>query len=447
MLTGIRLKSSPCSQQKKKLSQWMGCARHIWNAKCYTDKEQRQHFKQEKKYPVVDQTYSQYKNKEKSPWLFDCPSIILRNSVSNWYATYQDFFKKRCGRPNYKKKDERGSIHLTRELFEFKKGKDGVTRLFIGSKTNNIGYLPIKNHKSYKIPNSIYIRKKHQNYWVSFCYEDNKESSLEITNIQHLKQLRKKGEAYLNKHTIGIDRGVARPVQSSGDTTFYDFNEGEKRHKTKLEKQIKRCQKKLSRQNKGSNRRYRTKVKLSKRHSTIANIRANFCHQTSHKLTSNPNTKVIVFEDLGTSRMTRKSKPKKGQNGKWLKNNRRAKAGLNKSILDKGWHLLEIFTTYKAKKIGKVVFKVSAHYTSQECANCHHIHPNNRKSQSRFQCENCGHTDNADINASQVIKKRAIKFILNSGTELSKRGVLSLSGSGRGASVRRGKPLATHATA
>jgi len=53
--------------------------------------------------------------------------------------------------------------------------------------------------------------------------------------------------------------------------------------------------------------------------------------------------------------MTRKPKAKKGEKGKWLKNNTRAKAGLNKSILDKSWHLLEVFTIYKAKKIGKVV--------------------------------------------------------------------------------------------
>ena len=44
-----------------------------------------------------------------------------------------------------------------------------------------------------------------------------------------------------------------------------------------------------------------------------------------------------------------------------------------------------------------------------------------------------------EFNASQVIKKRAIKLILNSETELSKSGVLSLGDSGRGDKVRRRK--------
>jgi len=109
--------------------------------------------------------------------------------------------------------------------------------------------------------------------------------------------------------------------------------------------------------------------------------------------------------------MTRKPKAKKGTQGKWLKNNARAKAGLNKSILDKSWHLLEAFTSHKAKKVNKVVFKVGAHYTSQECSNCHHIHPNNRKSKDSFLCIVCGHTDNADKNASNAIKQWAIKLI------------------------------------
>ena len=55
---------------------------------------------------------------------------------------------------------------------------------------------------------------------------------------------------------------------------------------------------------------------------------------------------------------------------------------------------------------------------------CEHTHPNNRKQQALFVCERCGHTDNADRNAALVIKKRAIKLILNTETVLSNKGVL-----------------------
>ncbi|WP_228719171.1 helix-turn-helix domain-containing protein [Acinetobacter indicus] len=38
MLTGIQLRAYPTQHQKLILSQWMGCARFVWNAKCDEDK-------------------------------------------------------------------------------------------------------------------------------------------------------------------------------------------------------------------------------------------------------------------------------------------------------------------------------------------------------------------------------------------------------------------------
>src|SRR6478609_69429 len=118
MLTGIRLKANPTDHQRLKLSQWMGCARFIWNAKC---DENRYYSTYARKYcsigihAPIDAKYSHFKDGELSPWLSECPSQILRNSASNWYETYQDFLKGRCGRPRRKKKTGDGSIYLTRE--------------------------------------------------------------------------------------------------------------------------------------------------------------------------------------------------------------------------------------------------------------------------------------------------------------------------------------------
>ena len=229
MLTGIKLQAHPTQVQKKTLSQWMGCARYIWNAKTHEEKELRRILSTEDRYPKIDSSYAHFKNKEDTPWLYDVPSVVLRNSIANWYKTYQNFFKKLCGRPQYKKKDGRGSVYLTRELFDFVKGEDGVTRLLIGSKKHNIGFLSIKNHRKYKEPNSIYIRKKHNKYWVSFCYEGYTESKGHQSEKAYLKELRKQGQRYLERHTIGIDRGVVRPVQCSCSNTFFDLSKGGKK--------------------------------------------------------------------------------------------------------------------------------------------------------------------------------------------------------------------------
>lgn len=172
MLFGISLKANPTHEQRLILSKWMGCARFIWNAKC---QEENYHTKFARKYfPIgtyapIDQKYSHFKNKELSPWLNDVPSQILRNSAVNWYNTYYNFIKGLCDKPKKKPKLESGSIHLTKELFLFKECADGVTRLFVGTKKYNVGFLKVKNHKKYKKPDSIYIKKDMENIMCHFA--------------------------------------------------------------------------------------------------------------------------------------------------------------------------------------------------------------------------------------------------------------------------------------
>lgn len=433
MLTGIKLRANPTSDQTLVLSQWMGCARSIWNAK--VDEERYYRTFARKYYPIgtyapIDQKTSQFKSKELTPWLYKCPSQIIRNSAVNWYQTYQKFMKGACGRPKRKPKTDRGSLYLTREVFRFDRCEDGNLRLFIGTKTNNIGYLSFKAHAKFEIPNSLYVRKERGQYYVSFCYENEKDESELLSNAEHLAFLQGSTKEYLEEHTIGVDRGVAIPAHA-GSMTF-DFCDNQKKHMSKSDRYIKRLQRKLARQQKGSSRRNKTKHRIATHHAKKANIRNDFAHKTSRSLVD-CKAKVIVFEALSTSRMTCKPKAKQDEQGRYVSNKAKQKAGLNKSILNVGWHIIETYTKYKAYQAGKAVFKIPAPYTSQECVQCDYTHPDNRKSQELFVCGNCGNTDNADNNASLVIKKRAINLILDTGTVLSDDGVLrTQSDSGRG---------------
>lgn len=55
---------------------------------------------------------------------------------------------------------------------------------------------------------------------------------------------------------------------------------------------------------------------------------------------------------------------------------------------------------------------VHAEYTSKMCANCGCIDDDNRKCQEEFVCVSCGHTDNADHNASVNIENRVTLTVL-----------------------------------
>jgi len=440
LLNGIKLKANPTQDQRLILSQWMGCAKTIWNAKCEDERYMTRfarHFYPIGTYAPIDQSFSQYKSKELTPWLYECPSQILRNSATNWYQTYWKFIKGECGKPRRKNKSNHGSIYLTREVFKFEHCSDGNIRLFIGTKRNNIGYLSFKRHRSFSEPKSIYITKCNGKYWISFCYETNNDKTDVPTKKQTLKYLKDASSEYLNKYTVGIDRGVAIPIQA-GDKSF-DYSDQQKKNKEKHARYIKRLQKQMARRQKGSNRYKKSRYRMSKRHESITNIRKDFCHKASRSIVNDKNHKIIILEDLKTKNLTKKSAPKPNANGGWDKNNAKAKSGLNKSILDKGWYQFEMFVNYKAERAGKVMFKVPAAYTSQACPACGHTHPSNRKSQSQFVCESCGYSDNADRNAALNIKKQAIRLITHSGTELSKRGVLTTSlDTGQGA-IRKPK--------
>jgi putative transposase len=113
--------------------------------------------------------------------------------------------------------------------------------------------------------------------------------------------------------------------------------------------------------------------------------------------------------------MTRAPKPKHAGNGRYLPNGAAAKAGLNRSILDSAWGTVRQFTAYKAIKANKLVIAVPPKGTLQECSQCSHTHPDNRISQSLFVCQNCGSIENADYNASLVIKKTGIRMLVEGG--------------------------------
>lgn len=68
---------------------------------------------------------------------------------------------------------------------------------------------------------------------------------------------------------------------------------------------------------------------------------------------------------------------------------------------------LREFLVYKAKKAGIPVVVVDPRNTSRECPECGHIAKGNRKTQSEFRCQECGHSNNADLNAARNISARA----------------------------------------
>jgi len=122
-----------------------------------------------------------------------------------------------------------------------------------------------------------------------------------------------------------------------------------------------------------------------------------------------------VLEKLRVTNMTRSARGTVEQPGR----NVAAKAALNRKILDAGWRQFANILLAKAEETGRVVMFVKAQYSSQTCAECGYVAPENRRSQASFVCGRCGHSDHADANAAKIILKRAELPPAGSGAELS----------------------------
>ena len=191
--------------------------------------------------------------------------------------------------------------------------------------------------------------------------------------------------------SVGVDRNVRQCALSSGEIIRLP-------DVTRLEARKRRYQRRMARQAKGSNRRRRTQAKLARTAAKVTGIRSNWAHQASRRIASGAH--VVVVEGLKTQAMTRSAKGTLEAPGRNVK----AKAGLNRAVMESAWGRLALLLEYKA---GRLV-KVHPAYTSQTCAICEYVAAANRRSQAIFVCQACGHEANADVNAAQVIERRGL---------------------------------------
>ena len=124
------------------------------------------------------------------------------------------------------------------------------------------------------------------------------------------------------------------------------------------------------------------------------------------------NYDMIGVEDLNLLGMTATPKPIPDplRPGKYLRNGRSAKRGLNRVLRNaRLGQMLEILE-YMCKLAGVALVKVDPRNTSRRCNQCGHIAAENRESQAVFHCVECGHTCNADTNAARNIRDAAYEI-------------------------------------
>ncbi len=411
---GHRFRCYPTPEQEQTLLRWIGCQRFIYNAKVSEDRYFRAFARKSLslagQHPPIDQQYSHFIGPQ-TRWLREVPSQVLRNGAVRWKRAYSRFFEKLARRPTFHKKSGVQSVWLTRELFRFEDDGEGGYRLHIGTKKHPVGVLRYKADRPHALPASLVLSIDAGRWYVSFTTESDE---VYPCPDEIREELATWDEAQLLAATVGVDRGVANPVYAStGTGTVYDFDPVQKRRMERNERQRARWQRRMARRVKGSSGWRKAKRRVAKTYTYAKNVRHDFAHKVSRALVSAPGVRLVVMEGLKIQSMTRRPKGKTDKAGRRRRNGARAKAGLNRSILERAWGRVRVYTEYKAPRHNVLFLVVPAHHSSQECAACGHIHPDNRLSQSRFVCQRCGHADHADHNASLVIARRGVLAVLS----------------------------------
>jgi putative transposase len=151
-----------------------------------------------------------------------------------------------------------------------------------------------------------------------------------------------------------------------------------------------------------SNRLRRTIGQIAKLRARQACRRQDFTHKLTTDLAKNHGW--VAVEDLRVKPMTKSAKGTRGEHGRNVK----AKAGLNRAVLDNAPYERQRQLAYKAPRYGSELRLVRPAFTSQTCSGCGVRDPESRQGCGRlFACIACGHVEHADLNAARNIHSLA----------------------------------------
>lgn len=177
---------------------------------------------------------------------------------------------------------------------------------------------------------------------------------------------------------VGIDLGITSLIAlSTGEKVANP--KGFKARRAKL----RRAQKTLSRKVKGSNNRYKARLKVAKVHEEIADTRKDFLHKLTTQLVRENQT--IAVEDLAVKTMVMNRK-------------------LSLAISDASWGELVRQLDYKSDWYGRNFIKIDRWFpSSKRCGHCGHTVETLPLNIREWDCPSCGTKHDRDINAARNI--------------------------------------------
>lgn len=382
LLRAYKVELNPTEQQKEKINQSIGVCRWLYNSYLAKNKQLYNDYKngilsKHESFTSAN-SFDKYINNEvkvleEYKWINACGSKARKKAICNAEIAYKRFFKGQSGFPSFKKK---GKSNVGLYFPKNNKTDWKVERHRVNIPTlkwvriKEFGYIPTNS----KVVNGT-VTEKNGRYYVSVvCDIELKENTKPKTQ------------------PIGVDLGLKDFAICSNNMVFRNIN---KTHVIKkLEKRLKREQRKLSRKYEFSKKRggsttkqniSKQKLRVSKLHERLYNVRTDYINKiVSQLIEQNPSS--ITIEDL---------------NIKGMMSNKH----LSKSVSQQKFYEFRVKLTNKCSHNGVEMRIVDRWYpSSKTCSCCGSIKTDLKLSDRTYKCDNCGIELDRDYNASLNLK-------------------------------------------
>ena len=365
----------PTEEQRILIHKTFGCSRFVYNYYLNYQKENGV----QKAFNLCKDLKELEKDHE---YLKEVESSALRCSIFDLEDGFNNFFAKRSGYPNFKSKFNRQSYRTSciRSTYKDKEYSNiEVDLLTRNIKLPKLGKVKIRGYRDKeriegKIVNATISRETTNKYYVSVLVEE---------------------DILIDKVTpttiVGIDLGIKDLVITSDGIKY-----GNEKILMKYEKRLKRLQRKLSRQVKGSKNYLKTKEKIARLYTKIKNYRKHYLNDIANEIVNEHD--IIVTEDLKVTDMFKDKKK-----------------AFNKSLSDASLSKLCSLIEWKSKIKGKYYYKINTYYpSSQICSHCGYKNNEIKNLSIReYDCPECGVHNDRDINASLNILLEGLKLHYN----------------------------------
>lgn len=386
MLRGMKIALDLTDEQEAQMWKSAGVARWSYNYAITRDREHYLNYLDDNTLPKtltegqIRKELTVLKNTT-HPWLKEVGSNVIKQAVKDWNDARNRFFKGLGKTPKYKSK--------TTSKPSFYVNYESLRRVSGGFRGEKLGFIKTKEPLP-KIPKGSYYKNPRISfdgkYWyLSISYEVS-STPVELSDV-----------------VIGVDLGLKTLATLSTGEFVENIN---KSHKVKrLEKQLRREQRRLARQLQANTKGYfltakggrkpiykrpldlcsniqNTKRRIKLLYRKLSSIRLNHIHQTTSYLVKQL-PKGIVIEDLNVKGM--------------MKNKHLAKHVQNTMFYEFRRQL-----EYKCLQYGVQLVIADRFYpSSKTCSYCGCIKSDLKLKDRIYKCDSCGLEKDRDLNAAE----------------------------------------------